>query len=625
MPHEPVHFLMVDDLEDNLIALEALLRRDGLVLHRARSGAEALEMMLSQDYALALLDVQMPGMDGYELAELMRGIERTRKIPIVFLTAAALDERRMFRGYEAGAVDYISKPIDPMILQSKAQVFFEIGLQAKELARQRDEMRAVSQNLAAAVARIKSHTDNSPLGVVEFDDMLTIRHWSKGAERMFGLTARDMEGQRASTGDWLTAESVAELNAWFDAIRHEGGAGRNTLLLQARTVSGRQIDCECYGSVIPPGHGALQTMNLQILDVTERRRSEEMRSVLIGELNHRVKNTLANVQAIARQTARHTTDPAHFIETFNGRLSALAKAHSILSSETWSGADLTDLIAEEIRMGALPEDRVSREGPMVRLAPAHALQLALTLHELTTNAVKYGALSVPTGHISLTWTLAADELTFHWRETGGPEVVAPARSGFGSVLITSGVGAEGGEAVADWRPEGVCWTIRMMVDPCNDPHEAEPANSRPSYDKASDPAAFKEPREVSLGKRRVLVIEDEVLLSMEVAAAIREAGATVAGTAFRLREALDLIARAPADLAILDGNLHGESVERIAEALRAQGVSFCFTSGYGREHLPDGFDTTPVLEKPFATTSLLATLRELAARQDATERMRISA
>ncbi|MFD2856164.1 PleD family two-component system response regulator [Seohaeicola zhoushanensis] len=123
MPSEPVRFLLVDDLVDNLNALEALLAREGLELHRARSGAEALEKMLSHQYALALLDVQMPEMDGYDLAELMRGSARTRKIPIIFLTAADFDERRVFRGYEAGAVDYITKPIDPMILKSKAQVF----------------------------------------------------------------------------------------------------------------------------------------------------------------------------------------------------------------------------------------------------------------------------------------------------------------------------------------------------------------------------------------------------------------------------------------------------------------------------------------------------------------------
>ena len=104
MSNASVKFLLVDDLEENLLALEALLRRDGLKLLKARSGAEALELLLVHDFALALLDVQMPGMNGFELAELMRGTERTRRVPIIFLTAVATDERRRFGGYEAGAV-----------------------------------------------------------------------------------------------------------------------------------------------------------------------------------------------------------------------------------------------------------------------------------------------------------------------------------------------------------------------------------------------------------------------------------------------------------------------------------------------------------------------------------------
>ena len=122
----PVYFLLVDDLEENLLSLEGLLRRDGLVLLKARSGPEALELLLQYDVALAILDVQMPEMDGYELAELMRGTERTRRAPIIFLTAGAADRQRRFRGYEAGAVDFLNKPIEPDILRSKASVFFEL-------------------------------------------------------------------------------------------------------------------------------------------------------------------------------------------------------------------------------------------------------------------------------------------------------------------------------------------------------------------------------------------------------------------------------------------------------------------------------------------------------------------
>jgi signal transduction histidine kinase len=149
----PVCFLLVDDLEENLLSLEALLRRDGLVLLKARSGDEALELLLQNDVALALIDVQMPGLNGFELAELMRGNERTRRIPIIFVTAGNADSQRRFRGYEAGAVDFIHKPIESDILRSKADVFFELYRQRQQIAIQRDELKARSDALEEADRR----------------------------------------------------------------------------------------------------------------------------------------------------------------------------------------------------------------------------------------------------------------------------------------------------------------------------------------------------------------------------------------------------------------------------------------------------------------------------------------
>jgi signal transduction histidine kinase len=149
----PVHFLLVDDLEENLLSLEALLRRDGLVLLKARSGDEALELLLQHEVALALVDVQMPGLNGFELAELMRGNERTRRVPIIFVTAGSADMQRRFEGYEAGAVDFIHKPIEPDILRSKAEVFFDLYRQRQQIAAQRDALQAQSEALQAADQR----------------------------------------------------------------------------------------------------------------------------------------------------------------------------------------------------------------------------------------------------------------------------------------------------------------------------------------------------------------------------------------------------------------------------------------------------------------------------------------
>jgi two-component system sensor histidine kinase/response regulator len=160
-----VKCLLVDDLEENLLALAALLRRQDVEILTARSGSEALELLLVHDVALALLDVQMPEMDGFELAELMRGSERTRQVPIIFITAGARDQHRVFKGYESGAVDFLFKPIEPHILQNKADVFFQLHRQKQQLAhelREKTETLRLNEMLTAVL----SHDLRSPLNAV---------------------------------------------------------------------------------------------------------------------------------------------------------------------------------------------------------------------------------------------------------------------------------------------------------------------------------------------------------------------------------------------------------------------------------------------------------------------------
>ncbi|MFS0739809.1 hybrid sensor histidine kinase/response regulator [Brevundimonas sp. 3P9-tot-E] len=152
-PEQPIHILLVDDLGENLLALEALLKREDVVCLKARSGDEALELLLVHDVALALVDVQMPGMDGFQLAEFMRGNVNARHVPIIFVTAGSADLQRRFRGYEAGAVDFIQKPIETDILRSKANIFIDLYRQRMEILAQRDELEAYANALRAADRR----------------------------------------------------------------------------------------------------------------------------------------------------------------------------------------------------------------------------------------------------------------------------------------------------------------------------------------------------------------------------------------------------------------------------------------------------------------------------------------
>jgi signal transduction histidine kinase len=174
-----VKLLLVDDLEENLIALEALLKRDEVELLKANSGSEALELLLVHDIALALIDVQMPELDGFELAELMRGAARTQHIPIIFVTAGAREQTRLFRGYDAGAVDFLFKPIDPHILRHKVQTFVSLHQQRLEIAEQlvalqrsEAEARALKDELSRTLALNEtfvaavSHDLKNPLNAV---------------------------------------------------------------------------------------------------------------------------------------------------------------------------------------------------------------------------------------------------------------------------------------------------------------------------------------------------------------------------------------------------------------------------------------------------------------------------
>jgi PAS domain S-box-containing protein len=207
------------------------------------------------------------------------------------------------------------------------------------------------------------------------------------------------------------------------------------------------------------------------VDITERKKSELHLRLLVNELNHRVKNTLATIQAIAVQTFHAARSLPQAQEAFSARIVALAEAHDILTRENWEGAELSDVLArlETLHGGT---GRFVASGPPVRLSPRLALSLSMALHELATNAAKYGALSIPAGHVRVSWVVTSPKddgerarLALTWREHDGPPVSPPSRRGFGSRLIERGLAAElSGEAQIDFRPEGVVCRIEAGLE-----------------------------------------------------------------------------------------------------------------------------------------------------------------
>jgi PAS domain S-box-containing protein len=207
-------------------------------------------------------------------------------------------------------------------------------------------------------------------------------------------------------------------------------------------------------------------------DITEQKQAEEQQRFFLDELNHRVKNTLATVQSIASQTLRTTESSAQFKEAFEGRLLALSKTHNLLTRKSWREAELRDVAEQELAPYRKAGDaRVVLDGPDVRLPARYAINLGLVLHELVTNAAKYGALSTNAGHLEVAWSVIESDdhpkqLRIHWTESGGPAVAPPKHQGFGSRLIRRSIEGElGGYMVLNFSEGGVAYDISIPLSP----------------------------------------------------------------------------------------------------------------------------------------------------------------
>jgi len=373
-----------------------------------------------------------------------------------------------------------------------------------------------------------------------------------------------------------------------------------------RPDDGRVLWMRAAGTVLRDETGAARRVCGVIEDVSKHHLEEDQRQQLMAELDHRVKNVLAAVQALAQQTAKRTTSLEGFLTTFGGRLKAMASANELLTAARWRGAAIDHLAAAEL--GALAPGQTSWEGPDLFLTPRAANALSLALHELATNAVKFGALSVETGHVSLRWAARPKggfELT--WTESGGPTVSPPARRGFGSTLLEQVTGRElNGDTKVDFRPSGVTVRLRAgpqaMADRPDIVVEAPVARVTETVPTSRGPASLK--------GARVLIVEDAVLLALELETGLSEAGAQVIGPAYELEEAMALLDQ-PIDAAVLDANLNGRSVTPVAEALHLRHIPFVFATGYGETGgAPGGFEA-PVIRKPYDVGQVAAAVAEL--------------
>lgn len=334
----------------------------------------------------------------------------------------------------------------------------------------------------------------------------------------------------------------------------------------------------------------------------EHSRLEHRRRILNDELNHRVKNIIALVKSIAQQTGAHAQSVADYTVSLEGRLRALAFAHDQSLAGQNSG-DLATLIEAEAglyRYRGAPE-RVVLSGRPVRLEDRAFGAAALVIHELMTNAAKYGALSLPTGCVEISWGIAENGgCEIDWVEVGGPKVEPPQRTGFGSRLIQSTLAYDlGGGAEIKYLPGGV--QARLTI-PAR--HVALVAAGAPAQPRS-------EARRTSLEGLDVLLVEDQSLIAMDLEDTLRQLGAREVRAFPSVAEAIHCLAEFTPHIAVLDFNLGTETSEAVAERLEARQAPFIFATGYGDSvMLPSRFAYAPVIRKPVSATALAAKIAE---------------
>jgi light-regulated signal transduction histidine kinase (bacteriophytochrome) len=335
----------------------------------------------------------------------------------------------------------------------------------------------------------------------------------------------------------------------------------------------------------------------RINDAAEaRKRAAERDALLMLELDHRVKNTIANIQALVLRTSRSAESLTGFVQGLDGRIRSMAKSHSLLSQSRWEGVSMDRLLREELDAYALEHMKVELGGVNVMLTPKSALSLSLAIHELATNAAKFGAFSQPSGRVAVHWAATPDGgIDLSWTEEGGPPVTPPTHVGFGTTLIERALAMEtGGRATLHYHRTGL--VCQVVLPASSVLRRAEEAREEPP----------KEPVQIELDPAttsktyRILVVEDAFLLVTLLQDLFDDLGWEMVGPATRLVDALHLAREENFDVALLDVNLDGAMSWDVALVLKERGIPYVFGTGYDvTAVLPENLNESPVIPKPY--------------------------
>lgn len=289
--------------------------------------------------------------------------------------------------------------------------------------------------------------------------------YDENAQRLYGLTearfVHDEEGVKAK----FHADDMAPMWSRIAAAFDPQGAGRYAVDYRVKQPDGLWRWLSASGIVEFEGEGAAKKPVAIVgasRDLTERKQAEQLQRLLLDELNHRVKNTFAVVQALAAHTLRGARDLPSARAALDKRLTSMAKAHDLLTARSWAGADFKRVVAGALE--AFPPERIRMSGDPVEISARHTLTLSMALHELATNAAKYGALSGAEGVVTVEWKVEDGVLHLVWQESGGPPVAEPGRKGFGSRLLERLLARElEGTIALDYAPSGLCCRIDSVL------------------------------------------------------------------------------------------------------------------------------------------------------------------
>jgi chemotaxis family two-component system sensor kinase Cph1 len=353
----------------------------------------------------------------------------------------------------------------------------------------------------------------------------------------------------------------------------------------------------------------------------ERKRAAERDALLMLELDHRVKNTIANIQALVLRTSRSAESLTDFVQGLDGRIRSMAKSHSLLSQSRWEGVSIDRLLHEELDAYAPQHMKVELSGVNVMLTPKSALSLSLAVHELATNAAKFGAFSHPMGRVAVHWMLTTDGgIDLSWREFGGPLVTPPTHVGFGTTLIERALAMEtGGKASLHYHSTGVA---------CNVFLPSSSVLARSIQETAAPPAELNgNDRDHGVkGKRyRILAAEDSFLLVTLLQDLFDTLGWEMIGPATRVADAVQLARHDTFDAALLDINLDGSMSWEVALVLKERGIPFVFGTGYSvSDILPENLVGTPVISKPYQLNELQQVIQRVIVGNSAAAGMAVS-